>query len=48
MDIANDLHTLFKSRRETFKIVDGQPTDSGLHHIVKEPAKLLYTIQFEK
>ena len=48
MDIANDLHTLFEARREAFEIVDGQPTDADLYHIVEELYKLLYTIQFNK
>ena len=48
MAIADDLHTLFEARRKAFEIVDGQPTDSDLHHIVEELSKLLYTIQFNK
>ena len=48
MDITNDLHALFEARREAFEIVDGQPTDADLHHIVEELAKILYPIQFDK
>ena len=48
MDIADDLHTLFEARREAFEIMDGQPTDADLHHIVEELAKILYPIQFDK
>ena len=48
MDFSDDLYTMFEARREAFKIVDRQPTDSDLHHIVKELVKLLYPIQFDK
>ena len=36
MAIADNLHTLFEERREVFEIVDSQPTDANLHHIVEE------------
>ena len=48
MAIADDLHTLFKARREALEILDGQTTDADLHHIVEELEKLLYPIQFDK
>ena len=48
MAIADDLHTLFEARRESFEVVDGQPTDANLHRIVEEIAKLLYPIQYDK
>ena len=48
MAIANDLHMRFEVRRESFEIIDGQPTDDNLHHISEELAKLLYPIQFDK
>ena len=48
MVIANDLHTMFKARREAFEVVDIQPTNADLHHIVEDLAKLLYTIPFDK
>ena len=48
MDISDDLHTLFKARRDVFKIVDGKPTDADLHRILEEITKILYPIQFYK
>ena len=47
MAIVNDLHMLFEARRETFEIVDGQPTYADLYGIVEELEKLLYPIQFD-
>ena len=46
MDIADELHTLFKAGRDAFEIMDKQPTYSNLNLIVEELEKLLYTIQF--
>ena len=48
MAISDDFHTLFKERREAFEVVDGKSTDTNLHRIVEELAKLLYPIQFDK
>ena len=48
VDIDDDLHTLFKARNKVFEVVDGQPTNAGLHYIVEELVKLLYPIQFNK
>ena len=48
MYIADDLHMLFKARREAFKVVVGKPTDADLHRIIEELAKFLYPIQFNK
>ena len=48
MYIADDLHMLFKARREAFEVIDGQPTDANLHRIIEELAKFLYPIQFDK
>ena len=48
MNIVNDLHTLFKERRDAFEIFDGKPADADLHRILEELAKLLYPIQFYK
>ena len=48
MSISDDLHTLFKARREVLEILDGKPTYADLHFILEELAKLLYHIQFDK
>ena len=48
MVIANDLHTMFKARREAFEVVDIQPTNADLHHIIEDLEKLLYPIPFDK
>ena len=48
MAIANYLHTLFGALCEALEFVDGEPTDSDLHRIVEEIAKLLYPIQYDK
>ena len=48
MSISDDLHTLFKARREVLEILDGKPTYADLHFILEQLAKLLYHIQFDK
>ena len=41
MYISDDLHTMFKARREAFEIMYGQPTYANLQQIVEELAKLI-------
>ena len=42
-----DIHALFETLRETFEVVDDQPTDSDVNHAVEALSQLLYPIPYD-
>ena len=42
-----DIHALFETLRETFEVVDDQPTDSDVNRAVEALSQLLYPIPYD-